>query len=170
MSLNASGEFLVHQNEYKLAVGKYPTGVTVISTIHDKILFGFTANSFTSVSLDPPIVSFCLSLNSGSLDGFKNNDHFAVSILASDQENISDRFASRVNDKFENVDYFHGQNSNCPIVSGAVSYIECKKLQMIKAGDHMIFTGQVLSVKICNDKQPLLYFARGYRLIDMSEK
>lgn len=165
MSLNVNGEFLVHHDEYKAAVGKYPTGVTVISTIYDKTLLGFTANSFASVSLDPPIISFCLSLKSSNLQGFKNNNHFAVSILASDQENISNHFASRTNNKFANIDYFHGSSSNCPIINGAVSYIECEKLQMIEAGDHMIFTGKALSVKICNDKKPLVYFARGYHSI-----
>lgn len=154
-------------NEYKAAVGKYPTGVTVVTTIQDKTKYGFTANSFTSVSLEPPIVSFCLSRKAGSFNAFQNSDNFAISILAADQENISNHFASKAVNKFAEINHYCGYRSNCPIIEGAVSYIECKKLNMIEAGDHTIFLGEVLAVKICNDKQPLLYFARGYHAIDL---
>lgn len=158
----------MQRDDYKAAVGKYPTGVTVISTIYNKIEFGFTANSFTSVSLEPPIVSFCLNVKAGSIEAFKKSSFFTASILAFDQGGISDHFASHIENKFEGIDYYYGANSNCPIINGAVSYIECKKLNMFEAGDHIIFTGEVLAVKVCNDKNPLVYFARGYRNIDLS--
>jgi len=167
-SLNKNGEFPVRQNEYKAAAGKYPTGVTIISTVHNKAEFGFTANSFTSVSLEPPVVSFCLNTKAGSIEGFQESYYFAASILAADQSDVSNHFASHIINKFDGIDHYYAPNSGCPIINGAVSYIECKKLNMYEVGDHMIFTGEVLAVKVCNDKQPLLYFARGYHGIDLA--
>lgn len=151
----------MNQNDYKAVVGKYPTGVTVISTKYHETIFGFTSNSFTSVSLEPPIVSFCLNKKSGSLAAFKASEHFAVSILAFDQGDIANHFASSSIDKFGMVQNYQAI-SGCPIVDGAVSYVDCKKLNMFEVGDHVIFTGEALEVKICNDKKPLLYFARSY--------
>lgn len=157
----------MHQKDYKAAVGKYPTGVTVISTVHDEVKFGFTANSFTSVSLEPAIISFCLNKKAGSLAAFSKSNYFAASILATDQSEVSNHFASHMANKFDSVEHYYGEASSCPIIEGAVSYIECKKLDMIEIGDHILFTGEVLAVQVCNDKQPLLYFARGYHNIDI---
>jgi flavin reductase (DIM6/NTAB) family NADH-FMN oxidoreductase RutF len=155
----------VHIDEYKAAVGKFPTGVTVISTNFGGEMLGFTANSFTSVSLNPPIVSFCLDKKAGSLEGFKGSTHFAVNILASDQKDISMHFASKVKNKFEGINHFVSESSNCPILQGVASYIECKTQNVFDCGDHFIFTGQALAVKVFDDKAPLIYFARNYHVI-----
>ncbi len=153
-------------NRYKAAVGKFPTGVTVISTSFEGELYGFTANSFTSISLEPCIVSFCLSQKSGCVKGFISGEHFSISILASDQENISNNFASHRADKFLNAEYFLLSQSECPVIAGCLSYLECKRKEVINCGDHYIFIGEVIDFEICDDrKSPLVYFAKSYRKI-----
>jgi flavin reductase (DIM6/NTAB) family NADH-FMN oxidoreductase RutF len=152
-------------SEFKASVGKYPTGVTVISTKHQNLLYGFTANSFTSVSLFPQLISFCLNKTSGSLSAFKSEEYFGISILASDQSSTSLHFASRINDKFNNVNYSLGKLSGCPLIEESICWIECSKYRQLECGDHYIFIGEVLGAKILNDKSPLLYFSKSYQEI-----
>lgn len=148
--------------EFKAAVGKFPTGVTIVSTSHDDQLWGFTANSFTSVSLEPRLISFCLNKSAGSFDVFRGTSHFAVSILSSDQASLSTHFASRISNKFDSVEYRIGEYSNAPLLNGAVSFIECKKHDQFECGDHFIFIGEVGKISIDETKSPLLYFAKSY--------
>lgn len=157
-----SGGLLVQNEEFKSAVGKFPTGVTVISTSHDNKLWGFTANSFVSVSLDPSLVSFCLNRESGSFKAFREAEYFAVNILASNQAGISKHFTRRGFDKFKNINYKISSFSNLPLISDAICIIECKKYKEFECGDHFIFVGEVMKTKIDDKKLPLLYFARSY--------
>ena len=149
-------------SEFKKAVGKFPTGVCVISTIFDEKLWGLTANSFVSVSLSPPLISFCLDKNSGSFVAFQNSDFFSVNILANDQEEISKHFAQSFADKFSGIDYDLGQ-FNVPHIKGIVSLLECKKYSEVDGGDHVIFIGEVLKTQVDDSKLPMLYYARSYR-------
>lgn len=151
---------------YKAVVGKFPTGVTVVSTSFEEKLYGFTANSFTSVSLDPYIVSFCLNKKSGCAKGFTGGEYFAISILASDQKDISNNFASHKVDKFLHAEYFLSKQVKCPVIEGCLSYLECKKKEVINCGDHYIFIGEVVDFEICdNKKSPLIYFAKSYNTL-----
>ena len=84
----------MQSDEFKAAVGKYPTGITIVSTKHDNRFYGFTANSFTSVSLDPALISFCLNVKSASFDAFFNTKYFAINILSNYQIDLATRFAS----------------------------------------------------------------------------
>lgn len=152
----------MRSEEFKAAVGKFPTGVTVVSTSHGDKLWGFTANSFTSVSLEPRLISFCLNKEAGSFKVFKETSHFAVSILSSDQANLSAHFASRISDKFKSVEYKIGEYSNAPLIRGAISFVECKKYDQFECGDHFIFIGEVGKISIDETKSPLLYFAKSY--------
>lgn len=155
----------MQSEEFKAAVGKYPTGVTVISTEYNNKFYGFTANSFTSVSLEPVFISFCLNKEASSFNAFLNAKNFAVNILSSVQEDIAIRFASRGNDKFQNIDFI--QNSvGTPIISNVLSSIECNHYKHIECGDHYIFIGQVFKVQINNNlvgKSPLVYYGKSYR-------
>lgn len=153
----------IKAEEFKKTMSTFATGVTIISTIVGQELFGLTANSFTSVSLSPPLISFCLDNKSFSLKGFKLSKKFAISILAENQILLSQHFAKLHYDKFANIPYFLGEYSNCPLIEGAVSYIECDKINEHEAGDHIIFIGQVKSTIIQNNLKPLLYFSRSYR-------
>ena len=103
---------------FRNALSSFPTGVTVISTIGERgALIGLTANSFTSVSLDPPLVQFSLARRSPSLAAFENSKVFAVSVLATDQGELSNRFATPSNDKWSGVDYVLGQDCGCPLIA-----------------------------------------------------
>ncbi|MGI4775761.1 MAG: flavin reductase family protein [Janthinobacterium lividum] len=153
---------VVNEREFKESLGRFPTGVSVISTVFNREPFGFTANSFASVSLKPPMVSFCLDSKAGSLKAFLQSDVFAVSILAENQEELSRHFSSGKHDKFSNTNYDLGAVTNCPLIHGAICYIECTKIHEFKGGDHIIFVGEVISTDIKNDFSPLVYFSHKY--------
>ena len=153
----------MRSEEFKKAVGKFPTGVTVISATHDNKLWGFTANSFVSVSLEPKLISFCLSKSAGSFPAFNSVRHFTISILASDQEEISKNFARKAEDKFKNIDYTFTNDTKIPLITGAVCDIECSKFEQFECGDHVIFVGEVTKTEVDQNKSPLVYFAKSYR-------
>ncbi|MFY9589412.1 flavin reductase family protein [Rickettsia endosymbiont of Halotydeus destructor] len=153
----------IKEEAFKKAMSRFPTGVTVITTSYDSKLFGFTANSFTSVSLKPSLVSFCLDEKAFSIDGFNNSDKFAVSILAENQIDISKHFSRHQSDKFLNISYTQGEYSECPLIDGATCHIECQKVTSYNAGDHIIFIGEVIHTAIKNDSNPLLYFLKSYK-------
>ncbi len=154
------------ENDFKAAVGKYPTGVTVISTQYDEQLYGFTANSFTSVSLNPSLISFCLNVKAGSFKAFVNSSYFAINILAADQGEIAEHFAKHISNKFQDVDYTLNDLA-VPLLSGCLSNVECRKYNQIEAGDHYIFIGEVIKTKILvSDKKPLIYYAKNYRKLN----
>ncbi len=153
----------MHSDEFKAAVGKFPTGIAIITCNDLNTLYGFTANSFTSVSLSPPLISFCLNHSARSIKAFKNSDYFAISILANDQSEISQYFATpKKKDRFQNTSYQLGEASNSALIIGATCWIECSKYQQIDCGDHTIFIGKVEKTKINNDKPPLLYYSKKY--------
>ncbi len=151
--------------EFKAAVGKYPTGVTVISTKYNNKFYGFTANSFTSVSLDPALISFCLNVKASSFDAFFKTKNFAINILSTNQADIAIRFASSATNKFQNIDFIEN-SSNTPLISNVLSSIECENYKCIECGDHYIFIGKVLKVQINSEvsiKDPLIYYGKSYR-------
>lgn len=149
--------------EFKKAVGKFPTGVCVITTSFNDILWGFTANSFVSVSLAPPLVSFCLNKKAGSFDAFIGSKYFSISILSCNQQEMAKQFSRSIPDKFTNVDYQLGAESKTPLITGAASFIQCKKFKELECGDHFIFIGEVVQIAVDENKSPLLYFAKSYR-------
>jgi flavin reductase (DIM6/NTAB) family NADH-FMN oxidoreductase RutF len=153
---------LIHVEEFKKAVGKFPTGVCVITTAIDGLLWGFTANSFVSVSLAPPLVSFCLNKEAGSFEAFIHSKYFLVNILANDQQKIAEHFAVYSPDKFVNINYHLAYESKTPFIDGAASFIECKEFKKIECGDHFIFVGEVVKINVDESKSPLLYFAKSY--------
>lgn len=152
----------MRSEEFKAAVGKFPTGVTVVSTSYEGKLWAFTANSFTSVSLEPSLISFCLDKAATSFKIFKESPYFAISILSSDQADLSVHFASHILNKFHSIKYKIGEYSNAPLINGAISFIECKKYDQFECGDHFIFVGEVKKIYIDETKSPLLYFAKTY--------
>ena len=152
----------MRSEEFKAAVGKFPTGITVVSTSYEGKLWAFTANSFTSVSLEPSLISFCLDKAATSFKIFKESPYFAISILSSDQADLSVHFASHLLNKFHSIKYKIGEYSNAPLINGATSFIECKKYDQFECGDHFIFVGEVKKIYIDKTKSPLLCFAKTY--------
>lgn len=128
---------------FRQALGNYPTGVTVVTTTDaDGTPRGLTANSFTSVSLDPALVLVCLGKSTASHPVFMQAAHFAVNILAEDQRDISGLFASKAPDKFSQAAW-HAGTTGAPLIDGCVAWFDCSVYQQVDAGDHTILIGQV---------------------------
>lgn len=143
------------------ALGAFATGVTVITTVaadgHD---VGVTANSFNSVSLDPPLVLWSLNKASGSMPAFGQADHFAVHLLAFGQREISDRFSSKRQNRFEGLDLLRGAGG-VPLLEGCAGRFVCRTEYRYEGGDHMIFVGRVIDVQL-SERAPLLYVRGSY--------
>ncbi|MFA8438571.1 flavin reductase family protein [Pueribacillus sp. YX66] len=145
---------------YREIMGSYPTGVTIITTldVNNKPV-GLTVNSFASVSLDPLMILWCIDKNSGSIETFKITNKFAVNILAGNQKEACWVFASRnETDRFAKVNWELSSN-DLPILNDVFGVLECKKVDEIDAGDHMILIGEVINLQK-NDTDPMLYFRR----------
>lgn len=143
------------------AFGAFATGVTVVTTRQpDGTPRGFTANSFTSVSLDPPLLLVCLAKTAHSADVFREAPHFAVNILAEDQKAVSGLFASRAVDKFAQCAWTPG-HADMPLIDGALAQFTCGRHQLVDAGDHLILIGRVDHFSTA-EGQPLGYFRGNY--------
>ncbi|WP_420607867.1 alpha/beta fold hydrolase [Novosphingopyxis sp.] len=145
------------------ALGCFGTGVTVVTTIDENGgPVGLTANSFTSVSLDPELLLVCLAKSAGSLPAFQAADSFAVNVLHIGQQPVSNRFASRGADKFADTDV-ETWEGGVPILKGSLASFECDKFAMHDGGDHEILIGRVRRVRYEPQRDPLLYFRGKYR-------
>ena len=130
--------------ELRRALGTFATGVTVVTTIDDDgAPRGFTANSFTSVSLDPPLILVCLAKTAASHPVFRSADRFAVNILSEQQKDVSAAFASRIEDRFAGVRWA-ARTTGCPVFEGVVAWLDCRTHAVVDGGDHDILIGRVL--------------------------
>ena len=142
--------------EFRNALGSFTTGVTIVTTQgNNGNDVGLTANSFNSVSLDPPMVLWSLGKSALSMTHFQTADHFAVHILAQDQQDLSQRFATRGIDKFSDLDISRGPN-NVPLLEQCAARFICKTVYQYEGGDHIIFVGEVISFEH-SAKHPLLF-------------
>lgn len=129
--------------ELRQAFGRFGTGVTVITTrTPSGARIGVTANSFNTVSLEPPIVLWSLSIKSPSLELYRAAGHFAVNVLALDQIDLSRRFSRPADDKFAGVEFSDGLRG-VPVIAGCAATIECAVVNEHLVGDHVLFLGQV---------------------------
>ncbi|CAM3429008.1 flavin reductase family protein [Stackebrandtia soli] len=147
-------------------LGAFTTGVTVVTTTaEDGTPVGLTVNSFTSVSLEPPLILWCLGRRSSLLGAFETATHFAVNVLSLGQSATARRFATSGVDRFEDVEWQLGPGG-VPLVDGAAAWLVCRRTPVrVPAGDHVVFFGEVLSHR-ATGAEPLV-FARGqYRALD----
>lgn len=153
------------QREFRDAMGCFATGVTVISTMsEDGRAVGVTVNSFSSVSLDPPLVLFCIDRKATNLATFENSGRFAVNVLCDDQQQLSNGFAGNGDSLFETVEY-RKSDFGCPLLPGAIAFFECETEAIHDGGDHVIFVGRVRRIEQSDDGAPLLYFKGRYAAI-----
>lgn len=154
--------------ELRQVLGSFATGVTVVTTSAGEHGYGMTANSFSSVSLDPPLVLVCAIAGTEGSEVIARNGKFAVNILAADQEPISRFFASkdrpRGADAFRDVSHKIGV-TGCPILDGVAGHLDCTLVASHDAGDHVIFIGEVQALDVAPETQPLLFHGGGYRLL-----
>ena len=138
-------------------LGKYSTGVTVVTSIdNDGNPIGMTVNSFTSVSLQPALVLWCIDKKQPSYNSFMNAEGYAVNILSKDQNDLCHKFASQLDDKFENVDWKKSENG-FPLVKNSLACFDCKKWNYYSGGDHKILVGEVTSFDSI-ELEPLTYW------------
>lgn len=151
------------------ALGSFPTGVTVVSCLDkNKNPLGFTANSFTSVSLDPQLISICIDKESFNIDSFSITKHFAVSVLSEGQQSISTTFATPNEDRFQNVEW-RTEDTGSPIIENAVAWFDCNTRQVIDAGDHLIIIGEIIAFD-SSPKTPLMYLRGNYVNLGLEQK
>jgi flavin reductase (DIM6/NTAB) family NADH-FMN oxidoreductase RutF len=145
----------------RTAFGRFVTGVTVITTrTPDGNLAGLTANSFSAVSLEPPLVLWSLRDTATSLPSFESSGHFAVNVLGAWQAMLAQHFAQRIDDKFKNVVHAPGL-AGCPLLFGALATFECSRETTVTGGDHVIFFGRIHRAAY-RDGEPLTFSAGRY--------
>jgi len=152
----------IGKNEFRAALGRFPSGVTVVTTKDASGRFhGITVSAFSSVSLEPPMILVCIEKTTGSHYAFHESEFFVVNILAEGQENLSNRFASQISDKFDGIDYRLGIGE-IPVLEDAFVTLECRLAYAHEGGDHTIFVGLIEKSSV-TDKNPLVYWHSNYR-------
>lgn len=155
--------------EFRKALGSFVTGVTVVTTVEpDGGPRGFTANSFTSVSLDPPLVLICIAKTAASCPVFEGSGHFAVNVLAEHQQAVSGLFASKSPDKFAATAWSTGP-AGSPLIAGAAAWFDCTTHQVVDAGDHLVLIGRVAGFGQ-SPATPLAYCRGAYVAFGLSQE
>ena len=149
--------------DFRKAVAHFPTGVSVVSARAPGGSFiGVTANSFSSISLDPPLVSVSLNKSLRSFQHFVDASHFGINILAADQHSISSTFARAGSDKWSWVRSSVGP-AGSPFIQPNIAAFECENYAQYEGGDHLIFLGRVIHLEINENADPLVFFRSSYR-------
>ena len=150
---------------FRELLGRFATGVTVVTTTtQDGAPVGMTANSVTSVSLEPPLVLICVHQDSGMHGAMTQAPGFVINVLASDQEHLSRHFAGTSGDRFSGIGYRSGAHG-APILDGVLAHIECRQDSSIEAGDHTIFVGLVTG-GAAESGHPLMFYRGGYGALE----
>jgi len=153
--------------DYRRVVGRFATGVTVITAVLDGEHHAMTCNSFTSVSLEPVLVLFCAEKVARFHDVVLSSGTWAVSVLAQGQEDVSRRFAVRgrpLEDQFDGVPSLVGPLTGAVVLEGALASLECRTVSTTDAGDHTVVIGEVLGLGVPDPEgDPLLYYEGRYR-------
>lgn len=147
-----------HPREFRNALGRFATGVSVVTTQHKDRIYGMTANSFVSVSLDPPLVLLSLDNRSHMHQILPTTGRYGVSVLAEGQEELSKHFAGRAVDGLQ-INFI--TRHNVPLLEGAVAYFVAQVIDIHAAGDHTLYIGRVEHFDWC-DGRPLLFYAGHY--------
>lgn len=153
----------VDTRTFRKALGCFASGVTVATTLHPGSAkpAGVTVSAFSSLSLDPPLVLFCLDNRTASLSAFLEHSHFAINVLAENQRDMSIRFASRSEDKWQSIVWEAGEGG-VPVLPGCLAVLECTREAVHDGGDHRIIVGRVRKIGYQEGGAPLLYFRGAY--------
>ena len=143
--------------EFRSALGMFATGVTIVTILGtDGQPTGLTANSFNSVSIEPPLVLWSLSRQAASMEAFRTGTHYAINVLAADQRELAERFANRNADRWSGVETTRGAGV-APLSAGAAATFECFNRSRYEEGDHVIFVGEVERCTRREGASPLLF-------------
>lgn len=150
------------KNLYRQVLGQYPTGVSAVTaTSADGTPVGMAVGTFSSVSMDPPIVSFMPTKTSSSWPKIRDTGSFCVNVLTSAQESVCRALSARGEDKFAGVEWTPGTTGS-PVIAGALAWIECTLRDVIEVGDHYIVLGDVVDLRMGTPALPLVFFRGGY--------
>jgi flavin reductase (DIM6/NTAB) family NADH-FMN oxidoreductase RutF len=162
--LPADADSAIDASLYRRTCSLFATGITVVTTVdahgHPH---GMTVNSFSSVSLDPPLVLVCIDLKNAILGHFLTSAWFAVNILGEHQEDVSRRFSTAAQNRFHGMDWRRG-DSGVPLLAGVLAEMECSVTKTFEAGDHAVLIGEVRRASY-RDGKPLVYFNSSYQNI-----
>lgn len=152
--------------EFKIALGRWASGVTIVTSAAEDQIHGMTVSAFCSVSLDPPLILVCADKASITNQLIQKSGIFAANILSEDQDNLSNRFASKKDEhrRFEGVTWNIGA-TGAPIISNCSAVLDCRVTANHDGGDHVIYIGHVESIEI-NELNPLVYYQGAYHSID----
>ncbi|CAN5860238.1 flavin reductase family protein [soil metagenome] len=146
---------------FRQVLGHFPTGVTVVTAALEAKPVGLAIGSFTSVSLDPPLVAFCPARSSSSWPIIDQAGAFCVNVLGEDQEELCRVFASKGDDKFAGIGW-RAAASGSPVLADVIAWMDCEIDAVHEAGDHLIVVGRVLELEVGEEAGPLVFFRGGY--------
>jgi flavin reductase (DIM6/NTAB) family NADH-FMN oxidoreductase RutF len=160
----------IDPGDFRTALGRFASGITIMSTLQDGVSHAMTANAFTSVSLDPPLVLVCVDKGVRMHNAVLDCGYWAVSVLADSHQEIARRFAKSGRDlltQFDGVSTHAGPKTGCLLIEGALSWLECRTWATYDGGDHTIVVGEVLSLATADPADPaaLIYYAGQYRAL-----
>ena len=144
-------------------MGRFATGVTVVTTGRDGNYSGLTANAVASLSLNPPLVLVAVEKRAHSHEYLLRDRVYAMNILAADQEHLSQRFATPGPKNFADLEFTIGESA-APILAGTLGYVDCRVKEILQGGDHDIFVGEIVAGE-AREGEPLLYFCGKYRAL-----
>lgn len=147
--------------DFRTVLGQFATGVTIITAVDGDEPVGVAANSFTSVSLEPPLVLFCVGRTSTTWPRIEHARRFAVNILGEHQEELSRLFATKGADRFGQTEWHLGVGGS-PVLHNVLAYLDCEFWAEYDGGDHIIVVGRVLDLGVTHDAGPLLFFRGEY--------
>lgn len=153
---------------FKSVLGRFATGITIMSTLQDGVAHAMTANAFTSVSLDPPLVLVCVDKEVRMHDAVLACGSWGVSMLSVGQCELAERFAHSGRDlysQFDGVPTWPGPATGCPLIEGALSWLECRTWATYEGGDHTIVVGEVIALGEGTQDSALTYFSGKYRSV-----
>jgi flavin reductase (DIM6/NTAB) family NADH-FMN oxidoreductase RutF len=151
----------VSPDDFRRALRKFVSGVTIVTVSADGELHGATASSFASVSLEPPLILVCLDKTSHTRELLLKTDSFAVNVLGADQADVARAFSLRGQKPFDSLRH-HAGSQGAPLFDDSIAWIECKTERVVDAGDHDIVIGEVTSCD-ATDSMPLVYYEADYR-------
>lgn len=154
----------VSEDSFKQAMGRFPSGVTIVTTVDDSgNKSGFTASAFSSLSLSPPLILVCLACNADCFDTFNKQHKFAVNIIGDDHQALAFKFATKGCDKFDGGEFAQG-TSGLPILSNSPVSLECKTENIYSGGDHIILVGQVKYLNLNGNTPSVWYEGKFHKL------
>jgi len=152
--------------QFRAALGKWPSGVSVVTTRVGSVAAGMTVSAFCSVSLSPPLIAVCLDRRAATLRLIEQSRHFAVNVLSAAQRTLSDRFATPDNEpvRFDGIPLDDVPGAHSPLLAGAVVQLDCELSASHDAGDHVLCIGRVKAA-FTHPGEPLVYHAAGYHAL-----